>query len=252
MSKTKLIRISSRHRTSGTFSNFQVHLGQDHTRDIQNVRAVSLVSAMISNTHYNVNINNNSFVYNLTGGGETTGTLPIGQYTTATLITALQAVLTDVTITQDTLTNKLNFATTGSATLDFFSEEDRPASTLAPVIGLYTSISLGTTSNTDVDFVPDLSELDLVNIHTNISHGNCITTDTTRSQSSDIMASIPISSVWGVYNVFFENSSSSDNSKIIYDSPHSLSHIHIRLTDRDNNDITLQHDTLITLRIYYD
>jgi len=251
MSRTKLLKISSDHRTSGTNSNFQVHMGNDHTKDIQNIRGIYLVSAMISNTHYNINSTNNSFVYNLNGGGETLGTIPEGQYNITTLIDALESVLTGVTITVNTLTNKLNFETDGVTTLDMFSENDRPTSTLSPYLGLFTSFSLAISSNVNMDNVFDLSGLDLVNIHMNITHGNCLTTDSTRSQSSDIIASIPITSAWGVYNVFYDNSNG-QNSKVIYDNPHTLTYINVRLTDKDNKDIVLQHETLLMFRLFYD
>jgi hypothetical protein len=75
---------------------------------------LSVHHAVIPYSFYNVNQNNNTLSY-VFGGSIITGTIPIGNYTANTLLTALKTLL-PLTVTYSSITNKFTFT---HATLNF-------------------------------------------------------------------------------------------------------------------------------------
>jgi hypothetical protein len=102
--------------------------------DLHQIRHVSLKSAMVPNSEYNIHSANN--VFNYDDGVARTVTLAVGQYTTTTLLsalnTAVQAITPTFVATQTTLTQKLNFAAGVNISID--SLDTDATNTMAQVL----------------------------------------------------------------------------------------------------------------------
>lgn len=132
--ESSLIVINSKDRINLTdqTSNFSVNIGSD-----VHIQSFAVKSVSLTNIQYNVNSHNNT-ITTLIDGVTRTHTVPIGQYTTNTLMAALKvAIDTDfgaaiVDFTQSPLTQKI------TATFDLESQIIVPANrglSLAQLIG---------------------------------------------------------------------------------------------------------------------
>jgi hypothetical protein len=98
---SKMIHIRSEHRTNGTNTNFRVDLNQPLTiSDLNESMFLSLISAIIPNTWYNITATNQKFTITYvdrTTSAETSKqyTIPIGSYTTDTFKATLTDLLTN-------------------------------------------------------------------------------------------------------------------------------------------------------------
>jgi len=142
--------IDSRDRNTTAYPkeyNYQI----DFDEAYKSITAIELVSASIPKTEYLINSTNNTIYFSENGGSLITATIPTGNYTEATLATAIDNALetagTDTyTVTVDTtLTNKFTI-TKSSGTLELFfdgGEEQHGTSTrtvykensIGPIIG---------------------------------------------------------------------------------------------------------------------
>lgn len=89
----KYIRVSNQERTSGTPSNFQVNLGNDTLLD--RCEQIQLISAVIPNVGFNISaaIGNNQFNIFFLPSTPASIIIPDGQYTTAELLTLINAIV---------------------------------------------------------------------------------------------------------------------------------------------------------------
>ena len=130
--------------TNGNTADCTFHLPVIHVPRHRKVY-VSVQTAQIPYSFYNINSINNTLKYTDNSGSVQTLTIPIGNYNVSTMIAAIIAEEPDFSITYDIKTNKLTFT---HSTYDFTLESD---STCFEVIGFndnatYTSSSQSLTS----------------------------------------------------------------------------------------------------------
>ena len=122
--KTYNLVIDSRDRNTVAYPdnfNYQIDLDTIY----KDIVSVELVSANVPKSQYLINSSNNKIYFTDNGSAELTATIPIGNYTAATLATAIGTAMTTVatntfTVTNNTLTNTFTIAVnTGTYTLDF-------------------------------------------------------------------------------------------------------------------------------------
>jgi len=172
----KLIIISSEDRDaseSNTNSDFIVNLKERY--NTQNIARVLVKSIQVPNVFYNVRsgsgapgsgTQNNTLLIQENGQPDATATIPEGQYTTTTLLTALDTAINaqlvggTVATTQNALTQKLTFTFT-STTAKIYSNAD--GSTAADLIGIGTSSAIA--ASVVADSLPNLSGVNKVFVH---------------------------------------------------------------------------------------
>ena len=132
---SRLLRISSKDRSDESTSRYNI-VYRTNNNDLHQVSRVVLKSAIIPNNAYNIDANNNVLNFVNTGSAGPY-TIPIGQYTTATLITAIEALITDLTITQSTLTDRLTFT---MAVNTFTIDPDPTTNPMAIIVLLFNKI----------------------------------------------------------------------------------------------------------------
>ena len=148
--KTFNLVIDSRDRNTSAYpDNFKYQIDLDTI--YKDVLSVELVSANVPKSEYLINTSNNKIYFTDNGSAELTATLPVGNYTPATLATAISTAMTTVatntfTATVDSvLTNKFTIAVnTGIFTMDFKGDDEKYGNTvrskyrdnsIGPVIG---------------------------------------------------------------------------------------------------------------------
>lgn len=240
-----LIKISSTHDSAHVnHASFKYSLGQ-HSATLHEVKSVVLVSAIIPNKQYNINSNNNALRYNLNGAGLATITVPVGQYTTTTLMAYLETQLAGTTWTQNSLTSKINIASTNSLVIQESGE-----STLAPILGINEGLSIAPAGNADASDMPNLNGMDMFLIHSNaLANGNMISSTSTVTTDYSVIAVVPVSVNFG-FNEVYEHLSSTE-SIIRYQTPRNINSIDVRITDVNNNDLDLQSPCTLVFRAFY-
>jgi hypothetical protein len=175
----KLILLTSNDKIpdqSQTNSDFTIELKDSY--QTQNVKRVLIKDISVPNVFYNVREGksapgsgtaNADFVFQETGQPVQTVTVPEGNYTTATYITALEALMNGVlvggtvAITQSSLTQRLTFTLTGT-TINLFSIDDptnpNPAANIVGITQSVVAISAITFAS-----LPDLSGVKLAYVH---------------------------------------------------------------------------------------
>lgn len=242
----RLLRISSRDRSlvGGNKYSFNFHTNDC---DLHNARRIYLKSAIIPNTQYNINSNNNVFRFTI-AGAPSTSTVAVGQYSLATLQTALIArLLADhaitLTITQDSITNKLSFTT--NVNFRFLSKTDN--NPMGDVLGIYTS-SVGDVANFTADGLPNLVGLRHIYIASNTLSNN-ISMITDDKQKYNIFCDIPITVGFGELQTVSQDVSSFDSTD--FGSKKNISTIDIELLDEENNIVDLNgHDFVLVFSIH--
>jgi hypothetical protein len=152
--KARLLRISSRDRLNKTEDNIYDFNLNFNDYGLHQVNKIIVKSVMIPNTEYNVNENNNEILFNYNGTGDLGFKLPIGQYDSASFITALEASFLGVGITvvvsQNSLTRK--WVLTFDNPIVLYGRQE--GSRLARVVGYEF-----TTDNLNVHPMPYLRDL---------------------------------------------------------------------------------------------
>jgi hypothetical protein len=212
--------------------------------DLHQIKKVVLKSAIIPNTMYNINKHNNRLHLPNTLESDTDYTIPEGQYTTQSLITALEAILPSMVITQDELTQKLTFTMTGG---QFSVFSDKGVNPMCDVLGMLTATSSMVGVYT-CEALPDLAGLNNIYIssQTLSNHSAMIASEKLKK---DIFCNIPMDVPFGVTKVSDEDETSLDYS--VFSSRKNISSIDITLLDENNNELDLQGaDWIIILRVY--
>jgi hypothetical protein len=237
MSNTKLIRISSKDRVSGTNTNFVCSLGYEDLA-VHRVRKATLVSCIFNNNEYNVNGNNNTLTYEI-NGAPLTLVVPEGQYSTSTLIAYIQAQQPLFTaITQDTTNYKLSFTT--ATTCQIFS------SGLGEYIGFTEDSTTAITIT--ADNIPNLNGLDAVLIKSDkLANGNML--DSKQNEDS-VFAVVPVDVSFGLQNVYHDTGLSESSHTTF--APRNLSSIDIELTNQRGEPVDIQGEVVLVLKAYYD
>ena len=189
---------------------------------------VSVQSATILYSFYNVDYFNDLFVYNVNGGGDINITIPQGNYNTTTLRTYLLSVMTGFSITYSTLNNTYTFT---HSTYDFSFKK---ASTCMEILGFdenvtYSSVSKSMTSINSINLFTirniyiQSNNLLLNNIN-NATPNNCT-----------ILASVPLTT--GQFSVV--NYSNINNVRSRIDNIRNFAQLNINLTDQDGDILDL-------------
>lgn len=198
---SRLLRINSQHASVNNDEKYNCiyHIKE---RQLQDAKAVLLKSAKIPNTQYNVNSNNNTWVFPNTRNGGTIYTIPVGQYTINSLISELESLVDGLTITQDSITFKLTISMS-TGTFDIIADKNtNPFGYF--VLGGKTEI-LGSGGPVVLDSIPDLTGLKTVYLISNsLAPFGCMCTSERMMKS--IFCSIPINAEYGEYELHEEHS----------------------------------------------
>jgi hypothetical protein len=239
--------INSKHRASGTSTNFIKNLGQTIE-----ARAVVVKSVSIPNTSYNVNTHNNKLTITI-GGTSTEVIIPVGQYSLATIMSAIQSQLRSelldesLTVTEDALTHKLSIVSSTA----FRISTDPIISPLAKVLGAGSDAGYYPASETSSFTLPDLPSLQ--------GNKNYYLCSNTLAQGSNgifkngenlpLIMVVPCEVAFG----FTEHYQATDETLTIkrYDRPQNIQSLDIKLYDEDLNIVDLNgQDVEIILKVY--
>ena len=249
MSKEKFIVVNSKDRNpilgGKTNTDFTVSYKDS---DCQQVLKCVVKDVFIPNQFYNITLINNTL--RIFGGSLVLPAdikINIGQYNIDQLITELtdkinNALQTDtVVITKDPITNKLIFTTT--STMNIF------ISSMAPVIGLTTSLSGGNIN--DMQEPWNLNDLQFVQVHSN-AVGSAHGIDASRGIISLIETVSLVETPFGA--VAHRQNNDNMISEILYEQPRNMFNIDIRLRDQDGVllDLPDNHNCTVILKIYFD
>ena len=205
---------------------------------LQHTIMLSVQSAVVPYTFYNIDKNNNTLIYTI-NGATTNLIIPSGNYNAINLASFLTQNLLNITVKYNTISNKYTFT---SLLYDFsFSSSSTciiplglSKTNLNSVNKIYTSINcINLLSKTCICIQSNLST-------SNINHENL--------SSGDILVSFPVN-VPPYSLITFENKSNFQTNL----NSNTLSFINIRIIDQDNNlldlngcffSLTLQIDTV--------
>lgn len=197
--KSRFVRIHSNESrvpvNATTLSSINV---VTNDQDLHQISGVRIKSIMIPNSQYNINSNNDTLYLTTSLSATTDYTIAQGQYTIASLITALQTAINaainpeTMTITQDALTQKLTF-TQSSGTFSMYNHED--GSDMAKVLGILISSTAPAATFTAFG-LPDLVGLKHIIIASNRITGgaNLISTGSEFSILGDALVDVPFGS----------------------------------------------------------
>jgi hypothetical protein len=265
MSNKILVTFSSKNKNSqnDTDSDFKTSFTQ--ARELNNVVSCKVQNVVFTNTVYNINENNNLFIYEKLGG---TGILGVqvepGQYSITELLTAIEA---GMAANLDTVTASFSVNSKTSKISLVSSNFPLKLAKNYPIISLYSTLNEqlglgdfadvpGYTTTYDFPNVFDISGLDVLTICSNVltSHGSIDNfRDKNTGQSvrtrSDVIKTIPVTAAFG-FKLNYENTN--DFPDVVYDRPKSITSIDIQLRDRDGQIInTNGADVFICLEVEF-
>ena len=202
----KFYRISSKERVSGTPYDFKINIGNDTTLD--RITEIHLISVSVPNVFPNIssNIGNNNFVATATIAGAINFTVPTGFYTTAKLMAELQTQInavigpSTIAITQNSITDKIEYVITGAETIDFLSSAS--GNPMAPYIGILSDS--GATGSYVSDATPALNGETMVYIHSSTLARNSTYLSSNTGTLIDVNGAftIPINVAYGAYQTY--------------------------------------------------
>jgi hypothetical protein len=254
MSKDSFVIIQSKYRTpeSKSSSDFSFFIGI-----AQDVKAVAIKSVTIPHLHTNINSYNNTLILLYGTASTATIIMPIGQYNIVEFMSALQALIIAETgdgtfvITQDSLTNKLNFS--GNQQVIAFST-DLTLSPLTKIIGAYDTLSTIFPNPKSFSFtvphVPDLYGVKNYYVTSRTLSGgyNCVTRG---GKQIPLILVVPVEEGYGELSHYEPQSIELD--KKVFTSNQNVQYMDIQILD-DNFRVVDLHggDVEITLIIYSD
>lgn len=211
----------------GFTSNCLFYLPQFILPRVKNM-FVSVQSATIPYSFYNVDYFNDKLVYNVNGGSNITINIPQGNYNTTTLRNYLLSVMTGFTITYSSLNNQFTFT---HSTYDF---SFKSSSTCMEILGFdehtnYNSTSRVLTSENSINLFT------IRNIY--IQSNNLILNNINNSTPNNctILSSIPLTS--GQLSVINYNNMNNVRSRV--DNIRNFTQLHVSLTDQDGDILDL-------------
>jgi hypothetical protein len=205
---------------------------------------MSVQSATIPYSFYNIDYFNNQFVYNVNGGSDILVEIPQGNYNTTTLRNYLSSVMTGFTIVYSSLDNTFTF-THPTAEFEFKDnstcmeclgfDENLPHSSTTRILKSTNSINLFTIRNIYIQ-------------STNLMLNNI---NNSTPNLGSILASIPLTT--GANSVINYNNFNNVRSSVTYSDMRNLGILNVNLTDQDGDTIDLNgcHFSL-TLQIDYE
>jgi hypothetical protein len=216
-------------------NNVEFYLPQIEIDDIYHIY-ISVANASIPISYYNVNDNNNTLNYNLSTGPIVNVVIPNGNYNVNTLLTTLNSLLINMTVTYNQITNKYTFI---HATNDFtFINTSSCVYLLGISITGQSSISRVLLSNNCINLSPIRSFI----VGCNLKTGNI---NLSNPEIQNMLCSIPISSnSFGIVNYTNDNNFRSNLFTNI------LNSISIFITDQDGQTINFNNvNWFVTLQL---
>jgi hypothetical protein len=212
--KFKYFRASSKERSSGTASSFNMLFGNDPLFD--QVQEIHLISASVLNCADNVSQSkgNSTFTSVATIAGNINFQVPDGFYTTVQLMAEIQSQInaiiapSTIAITQNPITNKITFTITGAETIDF---QASPTNPMGGTIGILADS--GATAAFTTQGYPSLNGDSVFYIHSQEIARN-VTYIGGNGNVRDVngMAMIPITVGYGLY----QNYQPIEEDRIVY------------------------------------
>lgn len=244
MSKLMTIHSKDRQTLSMTSSNFLIDLGT--STKVNQVKRVTIRRVKIPNTEYNINSKNNKLNVESTLNGTLNLTIPIGQYTTAELLTEIKTLYdaanapSVITFIQNSKTGIISWSIS-SDTIYFDS-----ASILAPYLGIKTTVAAS--AGATFDMPPNLYGLTSVKILSNeIANCNSVTS---KQEYSNILCVVPIKVAYGQYDHY--EPQDHELSAIKYKVPKDLRYIDIIILDENDKQVNFNgFDIEIQLKMWY-
>ena len=243
---TKLVKINSNDKSSGTSNNFRLHFNDTQLNKVQRI---SVRSVRFGNYQYNINQYNSSWVLNTTLNGTRTITIPEGQYTTILLIAQIETIYNalpitgKIDLTQSSITGKLTLVMTGDTYTIGGGNINRTLGFVRPIVVA--------SSNQTAQVIPSLHGLTSVHIlSSKLAQGNLLK-PAQDTESKDLLIDVPISAPFGQQNIWVEEIDSL--SSIIFTHPRNLQDIDISLIDQNGNPVLLDesHEVEIFIKVYF-
>lgn len=253
MSTEKLIILSSNDKESvSSFSNSNFVVNLKETYNTQDIKRILVKEIQVPNVFYNVRdgtngSQNNTLLITEQGFAQVLATVPQGQYTIGTFLTALDVAInavmvgTVITSALNPLTNKIEMTGVGNTTiLD-------ATSTIAQVIGLSTTTA--NQLNHVMDYLPDLSGINMVYVHSrDIAENHAIDGD---AGMISVMECLSFHNVpFGAYG--YKQNNDDELALIDYDQPRNLIRVNIVLRDSVGNILDIgTADMTVVLKAFF-
>lgn len=189
---------------------------------------VSVQSATIPYSFYNVDYFNDLLVYNVNGGADINITIPQGNYNTTTLRTYLLSVMTGFTIGYSSLNNQYTFT---HSTSDFSFKN---TSTCMEILGFNENVTYSSVSK----IMTSINSINLFTIRNIYIQSNNLMLNNINNATPNnctILASIPLTS--GQFSVV--NYSNINNIRSRVDNIRNFTQLNINLTDQDGDILDL-------------
>lgn len=189
---------------------------------------VSVQSATIPYSFYNVDYFNDLLVYNVNGGSDINITIPQGNYNVTTLRTYLLSVMTGFTITYSSLNNSYTFT---HSTYDFSFKK---TSTCMEILGFNENVTYSSVSKS-------MTSINCINLFTirnvYIQSNNLMLNNLNNATPNNctILCSIPLTT--GQFSVVTFSNVNNVRSKI--DNIRNFTQLNINLTDQDGDILDL-------------
>ena len=230
--KTETIQIYLNSKTANKFydgytSNCEFSLPHIVLPRSKNM-SVSIQTASIPYSFYNVDNFNDTLVYNINGGTNRIITIPQGNYNTTSLRNYLISVMTNFTISYSSLNNTFTF-THSTSNFSFTS-----ASTCMEILGFEENIEHNSVSNILMSSCC-INLFTIRNIYIQSNNLMLSNINNATPNNSCILCSIPLTTgQFSIVNYFNAN-----NVKSRIDSLRNFSSLHISLTDQDGDILDL-------------
>jgi hypothetical protein len=222
--KKHILTLNSEDLDSADKYDSVYHINDEY---LHTTKSVQFKSIIFANTIFNVNAYNNVLNYELVGVPKT-ATIPAGNYTATTFVTAFNAAQADIVIADNTATSIFSFTSASNTQI-------LASSTLTKVIGVSVNTAVGTsyTGNKIYNFIYTYM------IH--VLSGDLAEPDNLISSNKKkyaIIASIPLDVGFGYIKYQNEELDSADYSKFL--GHQNCSSIRIRLVDDQFRTVDLQ------------
>ena len=246
LNESRLLRISSKDRSPQSESQYNISYNTNDN-DLHQIKRITLKSAVIPNTQYNVNKHNNILLLPNSLSATTEFEIKEGQYKLSEFITALTTSINSeitpntISITQDTLTQKLKL-TLSSGTMDILKKQNK----MAYVLGIHAD-TLGVTTYDCIN-IPNLSGLNHIYISSQMlsNHTQMITHD---KNKQNVFADLTVKVCFGQIQYTDEDTNSLDY--VVFHGHKNISQIDIKLLDEYNNELDLNgSDWTLIFRVY--
>ena len=220
--KKHILLLNSKDRSSGTATDCVFHLNEN---DLHESHSVMLKDIIIPNTMYNIRSTNNTLDYDI-GGVAKSVNIPVGSYSIAELVTALNTAQADLVFSNNTFAKKLDVS---SASNSFI----KVSSTIKKVIGVTVQNTPATSYTLDSFY--NLNPTNYIHVISNLAEPDSLVSSNNKKYA--VIASIPVLYGFGFVLNQTEDRDTQDNSK--HNSHINLSTINMRLVNDDFETIDL-------------